>query len=222
MNQTAHALKPSPPSARRRVLYDPPELVTETLLVVPLRRGDLSSLTEAARSSGRLRRNRNLHEMEDPVHRLFNAVEPGSYIRPHRHLYPPKSETILVVVGSLGLLVFDEAGRLAATERLAAPGEVFGADVPAGTWHTFVALERGTVFFETKAGPYLAPAGPDAASWAPAEGDPASAVLEKVWRALFDVETTLPVQTVSTAASEIQQSMASPATTSRRLQGGSV
>ena len=123
--------------------------------------------------------------MEDAVHRLFNAVEPGSYIRPHRHLHPPRAETLIVVSGALGLLTFDEVGRLVSTERMAAGGETFGMDVPPGVWHTFVALEPGTVFFETKAGPYAAPAGADAADWAPAEGRPEAAAQEARWRELF-------------------------------------
>ncbi len=160
-------------------------MVTDLLLAVPLRRRDLELLSSEARASSRLRKNRNLHEMEDPVHRLFNAIEPGSYIRPHRHLHPPKAETIVVVSGVLGLLLFDDAGRLLSAERLEAGGETFGVDVPPGAWHGFVALEAGTVFFEAKAGPYVAPAGSDAADWAPTEGHPAAAAQEARWRALF-------------------------------------
>ena len=74
--------------------------------VVLLARADLVRLSAEARLSPRRRRNRNLHEMGDVVHRLFNAIEPGSYVRPHRHLSPPKAETMVVVSGRLGLLVF--------------------------------------------------------------------------------------------------------------------
>ena len=123
--------------------------------------------------------------MADSVHRLFNAIEPGSYIRPHRHLHPPKAETLIVVSGALGLLSFDEVGRLVSTERMDARGETLGVDVPPGAWHTFVALEPGTVFFETKAGPYAVPSGVDAADWAPAEGAPEAAAQEARWRELF-------------------------------------
>lgn len=135
-----------------------------------LTRADLEALSEAARGTPRLRINRNLHAMEDPVHRLLNAIEPGSYVRPHRHLTPPRSETALVVAGELGLVLFDESGAVARAQRLAAAGPLFGADLQPGTWHTFVALVPGTVFFETKPGPYVSPGPGDLASWAPAEG----------------------------------------------------
>jgi cupin fold WbuC family metalloprotein len=153
--------------------------------VARLSRAALDRLSKEAASSPRLRKNRNLHEMEDPVHRLFNAIEPGSYIQPHRHLHPPKAETMVVVAGRLGFLSFHDDGTVAERAVLDAAGESFGVDVPPGVWHTFVSLAPGTVAFEAKAGPYVAPAGSDAAPWAPPEGDPASVRLEAGWRNAF-------------------------------------
>jgi hypothetical protein len=39
-------------------------------------------------------------------------------------------------------------------------------------FHSLVALEPGSIFFEAKAGPYQALEPAEKASWAPAEGDP--------------------------------------------------
>jgi cupin fold WbuC family metalloprotein len=153
--------------------------------VVRLGRTALDRLSEQAASSTRLRRNRNLHAMEDPVHRLFNAIEPGSYIRPHRHLHPPKSESMVVVSGRLGFLSFRDDGTVAERFVLGASDETFGVDVPPGVWHTFVSLESRTVVFEAKAGPYAPPGEADSAPWAPPEGDPASERLEAGWREAF-------------------------------------
>lgn len=154
--------------------------------VVLLERADLVSLSAGARLSPRRRKNRNLHEMNDVVHRLFNAIEPGSYVRPHRHLSPPKAETMVIVSGRLGLLVFDEYGAVLETTVLEAGGETFGVDVPAGTWHSFVSLAPGTVVFEAKEGPYVPPAGADSAAWAPAEGAPEAATQVAIWHKLFE------------------------------------
>ncbi|HVO50032.1 MAG TPA: WbuC family cupin fold metalloprotein [Thermoanaerobaculia bacterium] len=153
--------------------------------MVRLDRTALHRLSEEAASSPRLRMNRNLHLMEDPVHRLFNAIEPGSYIRPHRHLHPPKTETMVVVSGRLGFLSFRDGGAPDEKVVLDAAGAVFGVDVPAGVWHTFVSLAPGTIVFEAKAGPYAPPGERDAASWAPLEGDPAAVRLEAGWRGAF-------------------------------------
>jgi cupin fold WbuC family metalloprotein len=153
--------------------------------VTRMSRAALHNLSSEASSSPRLRRNRNLHAMEDPVHRLFNAIEPGSYIRPHRHLHPPKSETMVVVAGRLGFLSFHDDGTVAGKVLLDAAGETFGIDVPPGVWHTFISLAKGTVVFEAKAGPYVPPGEKDAAAWAPAEGDPAAERLEARWQETF-------------------------------------
>src|SRR3954452_23947422 len=123
--------------------------------------------------------------MSDPVHRLLNAVEPGTYIRPHRHLDAAKAETAVVVAGAVGVLVFDDAGGISEKRRLSPDGSNVGVEMPAGVWHTFVALEPGSVFFETKAGPYVPLKPEEMAPWAPAEGAHQAAELEASWRASF-------------------------------------
>lgn len=51
----------------------------------------LDETTGRAKQSPRLRMNYNFHEhLDDPVNRLLNALEPGTYLRPHRHLNPKK------------------------------------------------------------------------------------------------------------------------------------
>ena len=132
----------------------------------------LDAVTEEARASPRLRRNRNFHSSDDhPGHRLLNAVEPGSYVAPHRHLDPLKDETMVVLRGCLGLVLFDDHGEVSATHCLG-PGQRagLGADIPYGTWHCVVALESGTVFLEAKAGPYVPLLEGERAPWAPPEG----------------------------------------------------
>jgi cupin fold WbuC family metalloprotein len=146
----------------------------------------LDAVSREAASSPRLRKNRNLHAMDDPVHRLLNAMEPGTYVRPHRHLHPPRTETALVVAGRIGILFFDDTGDVRERGVLEAGGDAIGADIPPEAWHTLVALARGSVFFETKAGPYAPPRESDLAAWSPPEGSPEAARLERDWRDLFE------------------------------------
>jgi len=144
----------------------------------------LDALAEEARAAQRRRKNRNLHVSEgEPCNRLLNAVEPDSYIPPHRHLDPNKDETFAVLRGRFGVAVFDDAGTVTATSVLAAGGERMAVTIPHGTWHTLVSLEPGSVFLEAKGGPY-APLAPDErAGWAPMEGAPeAPAYLEQLRR----------------------------------------
>lgn len=136
----------------------------------------LDCLSREAENTPRLRKNFNLHESDDfCCHRLFNAIEPRSYVRPHRHLDSAKDETMVVVRGRLGVVVFDDAGNV--LERvIIGPGEpALAVDIPHGVFHTVVGLEKGTVFFESKAGPFLPLTDEEKGGWAPAEGDPEAA-----------------------------------------------
>lgn len=136
----------------------------------------LDQVSAEARQSPRLRRNRNFHvDDEQPGHRLLNALEPGTYIMPHRHLDTAKDETLVVLRGRVGLVIFDDGGNVVATTVLGPAGAALGADLPHGTWHTLVCLESGSVFLEAKAGPYRPLADAEKASWAPAEGAPGAA-----------------------------------------------
>ena len=136
----------------------------------------LAGVSDAARASPRRRRNHNFHRQDgDACQRLLNAIEPGSYVRPHRHLDPAKDETIIVLRGRLGAVLFDESGAVTAAALLVPGGDCVGIDIPHGRYHTLFALEAGTVMFEAKAGPFLPLRAAELAPWAPAEGSPQAA-----------------------------------------------
>src|SRR5574340_444926 len=140
----------------------------------------LDELAAKAAASPRKRTNFNIHSsMDEPVHRMFNAIEPGTYVRPQRHSDPATFETVLVVRGTAVLLFFDDSGMVLKRVDLSPEGPDVGFDIPPGTWHTMAALKRGTIFFEVKQGPYLPCPEQHLASWAPAEGDPDAPVFEK-------------------------------------------
>lgn len=114
------------------------------------------------------------------------GLQPDTYIAPHRHLSADKAETLLVLKGSLGLLVFDEAGQLLTKRVLQAGGECPGVDLPAGVFHGLVILEADSVMFECKAGPYRPVGDGELADWAPREGDAEVAAYQAWMRAQFD------------------------------------
>jgi len=147
----------------------------------------LKQLTESARTSPRLRRNHNLHPSDSSsCHRLLNAIEPASYIRPHRHLDPEKDEAFILISGRLGVILFSDTGAVTETVTLSRQGGILAADVPSGVFHTAVSLEPGTVFFEAKAGPYLPLSPAETAPWAPPEGDGLAAQYLEQLRQLLD------------------------------------
>lgn len=114
----------------------------------------LSSLSIQAQASERLRMNYNLHEsLEDQVHRMFNAMEPGTVVPIHRH--QSSDETIIVVSGSVRAIIYNDNKEILNDVILKAGSEVFGIDIKKGEWHKCESLETGTVMFEVKAGPYV-------------------------------------------------------------------
>lgn len=143
----------------------------------------LGALVARARAAERRRANDNLHpDLEDPVQRFLNAMEPGTYVRPHRHAHPPRWELFLALTGRAAVLGFDEGGRVVWREELSAHGPVRGVEIEPGAWHAVAALEPGTVLFECKPGPYRPVSDKDFAPWAPAEGEPGAAALERWYR----------------------------------------
>ena len=142
----------------------------------------LTTLSGEAAASSRLRKNLNCHaDNEARCHRLLNALEPGTYVPPHCHLDPHKEETLVVLKGRFGVLIFDAVGVVQESIVLSPDAEHFGITIPAGVFHSMVALAPGSVFFEAKAGPYVPVAAGEKAPWAPAEGKPGcAAYLQKM------------------------------------------
>ncbi len=146
----------------------------------------LDEVSGAAKDVPRQRKNFNFHLRDDSLcHRLLNAIEPDSYIPPHRHLGAEKDETIIVLRGRLGVVFFGDSGNIVETTILSPGGAAVGVNIAQGQFHTEVSLESGTVFFESKAGPYRALTEEERASWAPGEGSDESmaylAELRKIW-----------------------------------------
>lgn len=135
----------------------------------------LNELSAKAMGNPRKRQHRNIHlSYQDTCQRLFNAIEPGSYIRPHRHSTDPRDELLIAVRGAMALVTFDDFGGVNEVIRFGSnkQGEdwAIGAEVAASTWHTVIALEPGSVLLEVKAGPFDPDQPKDLASWAPEEG----------------------------------------------------
>jgi len=144
-------------------------------------------LSAEAGGTARQRKNLNFHPADDyPSNRLLNAIEPGSYVPPHRHLDALKDETLFVLRGAIGVLLFDDAGTITDQRVLGAAGATVGIDIPHGTIHSLVALEPGTVVFEAKAGPFVKRRPAELPAFAPAEGSCAAAAYLAWMRSRFD------------------------------------
>ena len=139
--------------------------------VVVITQGLVQQAIVGSRSSPRRRIILPFHKSnESLLHRMLNAGQPGTYIRPHWHRDPPKDEALVLLQGEVCVFIFEEDGRIRQAVRLRAGTDDLGIDIAAGVYHTFVVLEPDTVVFETKPGPYVRATDKDFAPWAPAEG----------------------------------------------------
>ena len=133
----------------------------------------IEQVVQASQLSPRKRILLPFHKVpEAPLHRMLNAIQPQSYIRPHRHLHPPKPETIIVLQGAILCIVFKPSGEVQEALTIAAGTDEFGFDCEPGVFHTFLSLKTDTVIFEVKPGPYEVSTDKDFAPWAPPEDSP--------------------------------------------------
>ena len=94
----------------------------------------LTALGQEAERSPRYRMNHNMHtELADSVQRLAIAMEPETYIRPHRHVHT--WELLTPLKGRFLVLHFDETGQVQGRTA----GKVVDLDV--------VAFMGGSIFF---------------------------------------------------------------------------
>jgi cupin fold WbuC family metalloprotein len=136
---------------------------------------DKTLVEQKAKHASKNERHREIHAFHDgddaTLHRMLNAIQPKSYIVPHRHLKDPKEETIVILKGSLGCVCFEDDGTVIEDSLcyLSDKSGQCGIDLRVGVWHTIFALEKDTVVFEVKSGPYTKSSDKEFASWAPKE-----------------------------------------------------
>jgi cupin fold WbuC family metalloprotein len=142
----------------------------------------------AAKASPRRRIIMQLHRSDtEGVQRMLNFMQRGSYARPHCHPARENIETVCVLKGSVGFLVFEPTGTVRSAHRLDAgtPASCL-MDIEPGVWHTIVPLADDTVILEIKRGPYNAATDKSFAAWAPEEGSPGETSYLRTLEATFE------------------------------------
>lgn len=132
----------------------------------------ISEISSQAKQSPRKRKNYNFHKEEsDLLQRMLNAMEPNTYIAPHKHEKPDKREVFFVLKGSILLVEYNDNGEIVDHSVLNPNIGNYAAEIPAGVWHSLICLEASSVSYEFKDGPYNPNDDKIFASWAPKEGD---------------------------------------------------
>ncbi|MBR4408246.1 MAG: WbuC family cupin fold metalloprotein [Bacteroidales bacterium] len=104
----------------------------------------LDELTAQAKASPRLRMNMDLRNSpEDSSQRMLNAILPGSVVPVHRHR--STSETVVCLRGCVDEIFYDDSGHETARFRLDPSVGSYGLQIPAGQWHTLVALQPSVI-----------------------------------------------------------------------------
>lgn len=112
----------------------------------------LDSLLVQAKGNPRLRQNYDLRNSPaDTSQRMLNALLPGTEVPIHRH--PNSNENVILLVGRLDEVLFDENGN--ETERIHLDPSLgnYGCVIPANVWHTVEVIEP-SVIYEAKDGKF--------------------------------------------------------------------
>ncbi|HET7039257.1 MAG TPA: WbuC family cupin fold metalloprotein [Gemmatimonadales bacterium] len=139
--------------------------------ITPVGEPLIARVIAASRESPRRRMVLPLHKSPGAVlQRMLNALQPGSYVRPHKHA-TPRAESLVLLRGVLRFVAFDEAGEIRRAVDLR-PDADLGVDLEGDVYHTTISLAPDSVVFEVKTGPFDPATDKIFAPWAPEEASP--------------------------------------------------
>jgi cupin fold WbuC family metalloprotein len=139
---------------------------------------DIEVLRQAVRQTPKRRARINAHPgHDDALHEMIIAIEPSSYIRPHRH--PRKSEAFHIIEGQVDIVVFRDDGAIDQIVSLGAKGgrHPFYYRMSETRFHTLIIRSDLLIVHEITNGPFT-PEGTIYATFAPGEDEPAAAAFQ--------------------------------------------
>ncbi len=115
---------------------------------------ELAALKAAVKASPRRRARINAHpDGEDALHEMIIAIDPSSYIRPHKH--PGKSEAFHIIQGEVDIVVFGDDGEIERVVELGPPGgrRAFYYRMSTPFFHTLIIRSDQLIVHEITNGP---------------------------------------------------------------------
>jgi cupin fold WbuC family metalloprotein len=106
------------------------------------------------------------HALNDPVQEMILSLTEANCYPAHRHR--DKAESYHILDGDLGILIFDDAGKVLHRHLLSSAAPESGKALRIGPmlWHAVIALSPVVVFHETTSGPFQ-PGGSEVAGFCP-------------------------------------------------------
>jgi cupin fold WbuC family metalloprotein len=141
---------------------------------------ELSTLRAAVKASAKRRARINAHpDGDDTLHEMIIAIDPSSYIRPHKH--PGKSEAFHIIEGEVDIVVFTDEGEIDRVVPLGPPGggRPFYYRMSRAFFHTLIIRSDVLIVHEITNGPFR-PSATIFADFAPEDGDAEQAAAYQV------------------------------------------
>ena len=107
------------------------------------------------KASAKRRARINAHpDGEDALHEMIIAIDPSSYIRPHKH--PGKSEAFHIIEGEVDIVVFTDDGEIDRIVPLGPPGSgrAFYYRMSMAFFHTLIIRSDILIVHEITNGPF--------------------------------------------------------------------
>ena len=110
-----------------------------------------------AKASNNLRKRARLCThlgIDDVLHEMLIVHFKGTYVQPHKHI--GKSESFHMIEGALGVVIFDDTGKILQVIHMGEPssGLMFYYRLSESYFHSVIPLTETVVFHETTNGPF--------------------------------------------------------------------
>ncbi len=141
-------------------------------MIITLTSEILNETLQKARASPRKRAIYCFHSPNEAFQRMVNVCLSDTYVQPHKHDAPNKTEVFSILYGKLAVFSFDDKGGIEESVLLEESGENKVAEIPPKTWHSFAVMSPSAVIYEINPVKYDPLTHKNFAPWAPAENDP--------------------------------------------------
>jgi len=137
------------------LIQQSPEVFLAEGPIAAIGQAELNTLKSAVNASAKRRARINTHaDGEDALHEMIIAIDPTSYIRPHKH--PGKSEAFHIVEGEVDIVVFTDDGEIDRIVPLGPPGgrRPFYYRMSNAFFHTLIIRSDLLIVHEITNGPF--------------------------------------------------------------------